>query len=530
MNYRFSPRTWGSFSLERDKNKKKGAIFIVTLFLFLAFGTLALGLIFISQVYLQVSGYKKNSSRLDYCSENGIKEGFHHLAAAIRSGTSPRIICEERYQELRDDALGRGKILIEEATGMQFPVEIKTHHESMRWQSRTNCRLDKVIEKDGFFSALYSFPIEAEGRLKSLSFLRKTSLEARAEVLAGCIPLSSLPFLLNKELGPEERQNFLEENNIVLLPSSRQFLPPKINFADEPLIPQSATPFLEKALDIEIFRPQDMTAARLRSVLGLEESQEPVPEGVYLIRNDMGLAGIYVQGDVLEMIMAIEGSSQVISFRLAEGIWVLKYNPAESKTSFFSPQGEETFDLIPRGPIIISGEVLSLGGGIIEGNGEVRLVPDREVASILPGVKLTLVSSGRIVIASHLIQQGLSWQEGIPYVKSKQSQVVIFSTGRDIWTEAAIEGGIVAAAGAPQDLKIQASLTAGGDGFKIEGKNKTLGLLGSIQTTAYSSSGNTLSLTPWSPDTGSEDSLQAPRAAQSVLFISRFSASEWKEY
>jgi hypothetical protein len=80
MNYRFSPRTSGSSSLERDKNKRKGTILIVTIFLFLAFSTLALGLIFISQVYLQVGGYKKNSSRLDYCSENGIKEGFHLLA------------------------------------------------------------------------------------------------------------------------------------------------------------------------------------------------------------------------------------------------------------------------------------------------------------------------------------------------------------------------------------------------------------------------------------------------------------------
>jgi hypothetical protein len=503
----------------------------VSVFLFLAFSTLALGLIFISQVYLQVGGYKKNSSRLDYCSENGIKEGFHYLAAAIGSAPSPAVITEERYIELRDDARGLGCVLLEEASGIHFPIQINAQEERMVWLSRTDCLLDKFVERDDFFLAGYILPIESEGQLKSLAFRRPTSLEARAEVLAGHIPLSAIPFLLNEALSPEERQDFLEENDITFQPSSREILPPQVSFADEPLIPESATPFLEKALDIEIFRPQDMTPAKLRSILGLEESQEPVPEGVYLIRNDLGLAGVYVQGDVQEMVTAIEGSYQVISFRLAEGVWVLKYSPSESKASFLSPQGEETFDLVPLGLIIFNGEVLSLGGGVVEPGGEVRLVTDQEVPSILPGINLSLVASGKISITSHLVQQGLSWQEGIPYVKGEHSQLVIFSTGRDLWTEAAIEGGVVIAAGAPQDLKVQADLAAGGEGLKVEGENKTLRILGSIQTAAYSSSGNLLSLTPWAPKSDSEDAgFLAPRAAQPVLFISRFGASEWKEY
>jgi hypothetical protein len=231
------------------------------------------------------------------------------------------------------------------------------------------------------------------------------------------------------------------------------------------------------------------------------------------------------------MVAAVDGSFQVISFRLGNGVWVLKYSPSEGKTSFLSPQGEETFDLVPLGLIIFSGEVLSLGGGVVEAEGEVRLVTDREVPSILPGVSLTLVASGKITITSHLVQQGLSWQEGIPYVKSEQAQVVIFSTGRDLWTEEAIEGGIVIAAGAPQDLKVQAALTAGGEGLRVEGENKSLQVLGGIQTTAYSSSGNQLSLTPWAPTPGSENAtLLAPQTAQPVLLITRFGASEWKEY
>jgi len=530
MHYQFSPKTSGSFFLEHKKNKRNGTVLIVTIFLFLAFSTLALGLIFISQVYLQVGGYEKNSSRLDYCSENAIKEAFHHLAAAVGSAPSPAVISEERYLELRDDVRGVGNRLMEEAAGIHFPVEIRTQEESLLWQSRMDCRLEKAAESDGFFLAVYELPIQAEGRLRSLPFRRPASLEVRAHILAGHIPLSALPFMLNKALDPEERREFVEENDITFVPSSREILPSQVSFAGEPLIPESSAPLLEKALDIEIFRPQDITAAKLRTILGLEESQEPVPEGVYLIRTDLGLGGVYVEGDIQEMVAAIEGNYQVISFRSGENVWVLRYSPSESKTSFLSPQGEETFDFVPLGLIIISGEVLSLGGGIVEAGGQVRLVTDREVPSILPGAKLTLVASGKITITSHLVQQGLSWQEGIPYVKGKQSQLVIFSTGRDLWTEAAIEGGLVISAGAPQDLKVQAALTAGGEGLKVEGLDKTLRILGSIQTTAYSSSGNQLSLTPWTPRPGTEESAIGPQTAQPVLFIARVAASQWKEY
>jgi hypothetical protein len=231
------------------------------------------------------------------------------------------------------------------------------------------------------------------------------------------------------------------------------------------------------------------------------------------------------------MITAIEGSYQVISFRLGSGTWVLKYSPSESKTSFLSPRGEENFDYVPLGLIVLSGQVSSLGGGIVEPGGEVRLVTDREVPSILPGINLTLVASGKITITSHLVQEGLSWQEGIPYVKSQQSQLVIFSTGRDLWTETAVEGGIVIAADAPQELKLQATLTAGGEGFAVEGENKTLRVMGGIQATDFSSTGSQVNLTPWAPGLDPENaSPLAPRTAQPVLFIARFGASGWREY
>ncbi len=530
MSFPFSRKASGSFALERI-HKSDGSILIVTAFLFLAFGTLALGLIFISQVYLKIGGTEKHSLLLDYGSENGIKEGFHHLASAAADAPFPAILSEERYIELRDNALNSGCLLIEEATGLRFPVELQAGEDRMIWQSRIDCQLQDVVEQGGFIRARFSLPVKAEGRLRDLSFNRSSSLSVKAELLAGHVPLSAIPFLLDKNLPAEEQDTFQQNSGITFSPSPGEALPPRLSFSDESLIPHDATPLLEKALDIEIFRPQDISAAKLRSVLGLEESQDPVPAGVYLIRNDLGLGGVYVQGDVEEIVAAIEENFQVLSFRMENGVWTLKYSPSQSRTVFRSPEGEETFDLVPLGIVIVDGKVLSLGGGQVDEGGEVRLITDQEIPSLLPGISLALVASEEITITSHLLQQGITWQDGIPYIKSEQTQLVIYSTGHDLWGEAARDGGITISPEAPRDLKLQANLAASGEGIRAEGWDSTLQLLGSIQTTDYVYSGRRLNLMPWL-QRSYEDGQQifGPQTTQPVLFIHRLNAALWKEY
>jgi hypothetical protein len=530
MNCPFFRRTSGSFIPERII-KRNGSILIVTAFLFLAFGALSFGLIFLSQVYLKIGGYEKHSRLLEYAAENGIKEGLHHLVSAIAKSPQPAVITEETFAELKADALGSGSLLAANATGLRFPIRLQAQEERMIWQSQIEYQLDGVADQEGFILARLSLPIQSQGHIKDLAFSRSSSLDVKAEVLAGHVPLSTIPFLLDKNLSAEEQAAFPQEGGITFLPSTGGLLPPQLSFGNEEFIPPEATPLLEKALDIEIFRPQDISTAELRSVLGLEGSQDPVPEGVYLIRNDMGLGGVYVQGDVEELVAAIEGDYQVVSFRMASGVWVLKYSPAQSRTIFSSPEGEELFDLIPLGVIIISGQVLSLGGGQVDEGGAVRLVTDQEIPSLLPGIRLTLVASDKITITSHLVQQGITWRDGIPYLKSEQAQVVLFSTGHDLWSEEGRDGGIVISGDAPEGLKVQAGLTSGGAGIILEGENKSLQLMGSIQTTEYSFSGRRLELTPWvSRPAGNGPPLLGPRTRQAVLFISRFDAAAWKEY
>ena len=108
--------------------------------------------------------------------------------------------------------------------------------------------------------------------------------------------------------------------------------------------------------------------------------------------------------------------------------------------------------------------------------------------------------------------------------------MVIFSTGRDLWSEDRREGGIIISGDGPQDLKVQADLSAGGRGLVVEGTDNAFLLLGSVQATEYSSSGRRLELTPWTPSIDRNDRpFFGPLTTQPVLLVSRISAADWKE-
>ena len=132
-------------------------------------------------------------------------------------------------------------------------------------------------------------------------------------------------------------------------------------------------------MKIGVFRPGDLSPARLREVLGLEPSTEPVPDGVYLIRNDLGLGGVFVQGDLDEMILAIGGDSQIVVFRAAGAEWRLEWSPARSRTEFLTPEGASAYDLVPLPIVFVNGKVASLGGGVVGMDGRVEMCFDAEM-------------------------------------------------------------------------------------------------------------------------------------------------------
>jgi hypothetical protein len=182
------------------------------------------------------------------------------------------------------------------------------------------------------------------------------------------------------------------------------------------------------------------------------------------------------------------------------------------------------------GIIIVNGEVRSLGGGTADDAGTVTMVKDREIPSVLSGVGLTIVSSDRITLSSHLILQGVRWQDGIPYIKEPQTQLVIFSTGQDFLSQAELEGGIAVEPGAPDELKLQASLTAGQGGFEIGGSGKTVEIFGALHAADFSGNGNSLRIAPDERLSAGDLVENAPVMAAPVLSVYSLKVLAWREH
>jgi hypothetical protein len=530
MKYLFSPKIRAWRWLARQKNEKaRGTISLVTVFMFFIFSILGLGMLFLSQIHLKLSAFKKHSTFLEYASENGIKQGFEHVVHLLTQLPAPFVITQEKFDELRANGRNQGTKIIEEALGEDLPLILRENWENLSWECSANFFLKLFKEKEKYFSSISRMTLDSEGMMNNFKPRRKSSLEADLGILAGYLPLPFFPFLLDKKLGQDEKANFIEKNNITFMPAKENSLQPQINFSEGELIPEDVSGLLSVALKIKIFYPQNLSWPQLRRVLGLEESNEPVPEGVYLIKDDLGLGGIYIQGDLDEMIFAIQEDSQVISFRMPQGSWLLKFSPSQSKTIFLTHDNTLFYDLIPNGMIVVNGKINSLGGGIVDSSGNVTLAKEEEIPSILRGVNLTIISSDKITVSSHLIHQGIKWQEGVPYIKDSNSQLIIFSTGKDFWEDTAKEGKIVIDEDAPQEIKIQASLTAG-SGFSIEGEKKIVHLLGSLQASDYTSNNNALKITVDEKlGEGNNFPLSSPETSSPILHVFSLKVKEWKE-
>jgi len=514
---------------ENHRESQRGTLTLLAAFLFIIFSALGLGMLTVSQVYLKISGYRINALLLDFASENGIKHGFHELIQDLASIPNPSILADVEMDTLWLDTLAGGTQLIDKLKEATSTMTTMTY-DKMSWESRKKWRLDRLKSRERYFKALLRIDILSQGKLEKFRPTKTTYLESELSVGAGSLPLAHFPFLLDQHLGSQALADFSQENPVeIILPSSNTILP-QIQTTEEPILPRTASPFLEKALNVGLFQPGSLTAAQWRDVLGLELSNDPVPDGVYLIQDDSGLGGLFVQGDCSRLILAIEGENQVIFFEQEELEWTLRFSPTQDKTEFLTPVGMLIFDGIPSGIILVNGAVRSLGGGIVDSSGFVQMMHSEEIPCLLDGVNLTLVCSDEIVLSSHLILEGVTWHEGIPYVKDSKAMLNIFAPGQDFIDGTERRGRIAVDVSAPLDLKIHASLTAAGQGFVIEDDNKTVHLLGSLQTSDYASGGSTLRLS-WDERFLDQDELlvNTPRSARPVLSILYLRTSLWSD-
>jgi hypothetical protein len=511
--------------------QRRGAAMLMALALFLVFSSIGLSLVFLTQVTLKSSLSKKNTTVLDVLTENGLKQGYLSLHGRLAGRPFPLKLEGDRLASLRSDAEKKGTALIEEALGGTAQFLLQGGWEDRSWEGSVGFVMDRFQDLDSYCQAEYKVVIASQGKLAKASVARSASMEASLIVMAGSLPLASFPVLLSGPGQPEEPDPFPDLSGLTILPQPGVDHLARVLSSEGRLLPQDARPALEEALRIKLFSPQDLSPWRLRQALGLEVSDEPVPDGVYLVRSDLGLGGVYVQGDLEELITAVVEDAQVICFRNKDAEWILKFHPVRGWTEFSGPGSSATYEDLVEPVIIVDGAVKSLGGGRPDETGRLHLCPDEEIASILQGVRLTLVSSGRIVLSSHLLQEGVVWQQGLPYVKESESQLFIFSTGTDFTSGAVTEGGITVGPGAPADLKVQAELVASGEGFHIEGESKNVHLLGSLQAADIDLGSNRLTV---SHDPGLLDDNDLARrllgTASPVLLVSSFKLLVWKDY
>jgi len=503
---------------------------LIVVFIYFLFSALGLGLIYISQIYLKLGALKKNMTLLSYSAENGIKQGFGFLAELIANEGTPAVCTEEHYAALQKEACSGNSRLVGEALHQNFPLRIEDSAGSQVWQSTSDFLLTALVPNEDFFLADFTGTIASQGELRDFAPKKKSSLDASLKILAGHIPLAYFPFLIARNLPSEERQNFRANRNIVLVPPKMSGAFPGMNFADESIMPTDVQPLLKKALKIKIFSPEKLSRAELRTALGLEMVNEPVPEGVYLISNDTGLGGIYVQGNLDEMILAVDSGYQIVSFKRGEDRWSLRFSPAQGKTYFSTPAGQRSFDRVPLGLIMVNGCVQSLGGGIVNAGGSADLVTDEALPCILQGVSLSIISADEVTLSSNLIHQGAKWLDGIPYLKDSTSQLIIYADGRDFVEGTERAGKIFIGPNSPQEIEIQAALAAR-NSIEVKGALKTVFLAGGLQAGDVALNGNTLKILP--DERLLENKMipqNSPATSRPLLLILSLRPLQWNEF
>ena len=503
---------------------------MIVLLLMVVFSGLGLALLQASVIHLRINGVRRFSALLDCAAENGLKRGLDDLASWIEADALLSPVASELVEAVRmtpRDAFGP---LLEAAWGPALPRSVSEAFDGLAWESRADCGFGGVEDRGGYLRLTALFTVKASGGLDRIRAKRSAVLEGEIGLLAGRLPLAAIPLYIKGDRSEADQAAWSRENGVNLASRPGEPFGPALAAPASGVLPADAAEIAAKTLNIGVFKPGDLSSAELRQALGLEASTDPVPDGVYLIHNDLGLGGVFVQGDLDEMVLAVRDDTQIAVFRRAGAEWRLEWSPARGRTDFLAPDGSSSYDLVPLPILFVNGAVAALGGGAVGPDGRIELVYDGRTPAVLSGVDLTIVSADEVTIASHLILQGVRWQNGIPYLKGSKAQLVIYAAGSDIVSGATTGGGITVAGSAPDGLKIQASLTAAGGAFAIEGSGKTVELAGALHAAAYAGNGNGMTLYRDDRTASGELAANGPATAGTQVAVTGLRVLSWVEY
>lgn len=471
---------------------RQGTLYFLPLFLIFFF--LAISILMLTQTHLKLGGIRTQLALSNLAAENGLKMGYLFLWEKAEESNWPILIDNLDWQLLMsnpDDKLCSW--LLSRMLGLEFPFFMESSWENMNWKTDISLNPKKIQLLFNYVLAEIQINFKAKGKIKTSPLSSLSHLVVESSLVAGYLPLTFFPLLIESKISPEEQSNYLKSKKIELAVDKKMLSTLKPYFTQGEMISRRTIPFLEKGLKIKLFETDRINPLILRHVLGLEENQEPVPEGVYLIKDDLGLGGVFVQGNLDELLLAIEDGYQVMSFRQLEKNWELRFSPSLNQTVWITPEKSFVYDTLPNEIVLINGNILSFGGKNVE---DMTMMSENPPPSILPGIKLSFVTSGHINITSPLFQPNLEILPGIPYAKKKQSQIIIFSTGKDLITGEEKEASIVIDPGKRKEMIIEANLSASDKGVIIKGTGNEVIIKGGIQTAKIENQSSTLKIIP----------------------------------
>ncbi|MCX7973633.1 MAG: hypothetical protein N3B16_03940 [Candidatus Aminicenantes bacterium] len=488
---------------------------------------MSIGTLILTQIHLKLGGVRTNLALSHLAAENGLKMAYLFLWEKALELQAPKAISESDWQLLISHADPKlYSWLLCRLFNLEFPLSLSSTWQKMIWKTEVSLTSPKITYIGNYGLAEFLIDFKATGKIEPSSLSTFSKMVAQACLAVGYLPLNFFPLLIEKNLPSEEQINYLKAIKIELA-TNNKFLPSiKPIFSQTVIISRRINQFLERGLKINLFEPNKINSLILRQVLGLENKKEPVPDGVYLIQDDLGLGGIFVQGDLDKFLLAIEDGYQVMLFQQDNKTWQLRFNPYSGQTIWQTPENNQIFNSLPNEVILVNGNILSFGGKQSD-----VLISERDLPiSIMPGINISLVVSGNINITSSIVQSNLSILPGIPYLQKRQSQIIIFSTEKDLITGEDKEASIIINP-TQGNIVIEANLTALGKGLKVDSLGKQVTIWGGIQTTDINNISSNIKIIP-PPNINhllkTENLVPLTVKPMAVLF--QLKPIEWKEY
>ncbi len=501
----------------------RGSALMVCLLVMAILITLGTGLLFNSGLFLKTHGLRKMSRLASFAAENGIKQALNRVEARAATIFAEPEISEELFQAMQQAPESRGLEIIRPlleagSTGQEDDFS------GLGWGTISSAGLTELYSEDRYLKATFGFNIKSSGRVRGFAGARVEELKCQLVLLAGHLPLDQVPAAVNADGIQKEDLNKIRVKSLQPGATAASGL----KTLTRKFIPDDALPLL--AGGFKILKPDSLPNWLLRQALGLEPGNDPIPDGVYLVQDSLGPGGIYVQGNLDQLLLGIDSGFQVIQFQQGENTWLLRFNPSTASASFISPSERQDFNELPVPVIMINGRVLELATGRPNGSGFIKKVDDENTPAFLSGLKLTIVCSGKINLTSNLFSDGLDWKEGLPYLRSKQSELIICSTGKDFQSEENVDAGINLLGEAEKEAVVEASLIAGGRGFSAAASADKINIIGSLAATALYPGRNEIdiyNLPPMVQPSPSEPDLRV-YSEVALLHLSHIKILEWR--